>query len=188
VQARSPSLSPLSSWLFLSAAGAALVLSAACSKPAEAPPQPSEEVAPVEEPAPTTEEPAAAPSGKRKNFHDMSPSERGMYMKEVVLPEMKALWASAGEKVDDFSCKTCHGKGVANGSFRMPNEDLPKLDVSDGFADEKKEHPEAVQFMMEKVVPKMASLIDEEPYNPETHQGFGCFGCHTKAEPGSASK
>jgi hypothetical protein len=27
-------------------------------------------------------------------------------------------------------------------------------------------------------VPKMAGLLGEEPYNPETGKGFGCFSCH----------
>lgn len=111
----------------------------------------------------------------------MNKAERLGYMKDTVVPTMKALWAEAGEETDDFGCKTCHGAGAQNGSFKMPNEGLPKLDASDGFADEKKEHPETVKFMMEKVVPQMAALVDEEPYNPETHQGFGCFECHTMA-------
>jgi hypothetical protein len=152
----------------------------ACGKPAEAPPQ--------AEPAATSADvdaPAPASAGKRKNFHEMEHAEKLGYMKNTVMPEMKALWAGAGQKVDDFSCKTCHGSGADSGSFKMPSDSLPKLDVSDGFADEKKAHPEAVQFMMEKVVPAMAALVDEEPYNPETHQGFGCFECHTKAEPGA---
>jgi hypothetical protein len=38
-----------------------------------------------------------------------------------------------------------------------------------------------VKFMGERVVPEMAKLLHEEPYNPETHQGFGCFHCHVKA-------
>ena len=27
-------------------------------------------------------------------------------------------------------------------------------------------------------VPEAAAMLDMEPFNPETGQGFGCFGCH----------
>ena len=35
------------------------------------------------------------------------------------------------------------------------------------------------KFMMEKVVPEMVSLLGVSKYDPATHKGFGCFGCHT---------
>lgn len=130
-------------------------------------------------------EPSEPSAGKRKSFDAMSPGERMSFMKKVVFPEMSQLFDSGGEEEHEFGCKTCHGPGAAQGNFKMPNPALPKLDPSDGFADEKKAKPEAVKFMMEQVVPKMAELLGEPVYDPATHEGFGCFECHTKAEPGS---
>lgn len=130
-------------------------------------------------------EPSPGASGKRKSFDAMTSGERMAFMKKVILPEMSQLFDSGGEDEHDFTCKTCHGARAAQGNFEMPNPDLPKLDPSDGFADEKKAKPEAVKFMMEQVVPKMAELLGEPVYDPATHEGFGCFECHTKAEPGS---
>lgn len=129
------------------------------------------------------ERPESTPSAKRKAFDDMTPGEKMSLMKKVVTPEMKALFAEHNRKsAQDFSCKTCHGSRAAQGNFAMPNPELLKLDASDGFADEMKEHPRGTKFMMEHVVPTMAKLLGEPVYDPETHEGFGCFGCHTKVD------
>jgi hypothetical protein len=136
------------------------------------------EPAKAAEPAPA--EGAAAEPTSAKPFGEMSAGEKMSHMKKVVLPGMKPLLGA--EEGEEYSCKTCHGDRAANGDFSMPNPGLPPLDPSDGFADEKKEHPEAVQFMMEKVVPKMAELLGEHPYDPATGEGFGCFECHTKTQ------
>jgi hypothetical protein len=74
---------------------------------------------------------------------------------------------------------TCHGPDAKKGEFEMPNPKLPKLDPKDNFKAHKKE-AEVVKFMMERVVPEMATLLGEEPYDPAKQEGFGCFDCHTK--------
>jgi hypothetical protein len=43
------------------------------------------------------------------------------------------------------------------------------------FADK----PELSKFMAEKVSPTMADTLGLPHFNPETHEGFGCGGCHT---------
>lgn len=142
--------------------------------------------APVAEAPSAQEAPAAAP---QKKFDDMMAGERMEYMKSTVLPKMKAVFQAGDPKeFAEVSCKTCHGSRAEKGNFKMPNEEILPLDVSDGFADEAKAHPEMMKFMGEKVVPEMAALLGESPYNPETHQGFGCFGCHTKAEAKPSAK
>jgi hypothetical protein len=37
-----------------------------------------------------------------------------------------------------------------------------------------------VAFMGKKVVPTIANLLGEEPFDPKTGKGLGCFECHTK--------
>ncbi len=130
---------------------------------------------------------AAAPTGETggdepvvdKAFHDMAPGERLKFMKEVVAPEMaKTFQAFNAEHYSDFGCVTCHGPGAKDGNFEMPSDALPKLpaDPTPVFND----NPEVAKFMAEQVVPQMAKLLKEEPYNPETGKGFGCFECHQK--------
>ena len=57
----------------------------------------------------------------------------------------------------------------------------PKLDPTDGFAKHKKKTAKILAFMMEQVSPEMAKILDVPHYDPATHQGFGCFNCHTMA-------
>lgn len=177
-----------------------LILSAALgctitpSKPADTPKDTSAADPEGKAPLPAVEaervSEGAAPSGsaqgraneRRKSFDAMSAPERMAFMKKVVLPEMSELFEAGGEEESGFSCRSCHGSRAAQGDFTMPNPELPKLDPSDGFADEKKANPAAVKFMMEQVVPKMAELLGEPVYDPKTHEGFGCFECHTKTE------
>ncbi len=34
------------------------------------------------------------------------------------------------------------------------------------------------QVMASEVIPAMAALLGQEPFNAETGEGFGCGGCH----------
>jgi hypothetical protein len=115
-------------------------------------------------------------------WKDMTHDERHYYMKETVFPKMKGEFAAFDAK--DFAgmkCVTCHGDGAKDHTFKMPNPKLPGLPATeDGFKQLQAKHPEIMKFMMEKVVPDMAVMLGEAPYNPATHQGFGCFRCHPK--------
>jgi hypothetical protein len=44
-----------------------------------------------------------------------------------------------------------------------------------------KKNAKVTKFMMERVAPEMAKLLNLPPYDPATHEGFGCFNCHTMA-------
>lgn len=159
---------------------ALLLLAAACggkSEPATESPVPA-----AEEPAPpAAEEPAAPPEGMA--FKDMSHEQRIAFMKETVVPTMKPLFQEYDAKrYGEFNCKTCHGAGAADGSFKMPNPALPVLPGSKdkfmAFAKDPKNAP-GVKFMAEKVKPTMAKLLKEPEFDPKTNQGeFGCQACH----------
>lgn len=97
---------------------ALLLLAAGCggkSEPATESPVPA-----AEEPAPpAAEEPAPPPEGMA--FDDMSHEQRIAFMKETVVPTMKPLFQEYDAKrYGEFNCKTCHGAGAADGSFKMP--------------------------------------------------------------------
>lgn len=161
---------------------ATCVLFAACGgAPAEpASPEPVADPA-VPSPAPAETSPAApepaapVPAAWKDKNHE----QRVAYMKDSVVPKMKASFqAFDAEHFAKFGCTTCHGENGKDTGFKMPNPSLPKLDPKDGFAAELKAHPNGTKFMMEKVVPEMAELLGMQPYDPATQQGFGCFACH----------
>ncbi len=121
------------------------------------------------------------PSSSNVDWKSMSAGQRLDHMKKVVTPRMKAVFqAFDAEEFKDFDCTTCHGQGAKAGRFDMPNPELPRLNTADGFKKHMDEHPRGTRFMMDKVVPEMAAALGMQPYDPATHRGFGCFGCHTE--------
>ena len=103
-------------------------------------------------------------------------------MKTAVLPKMGSLFHDFDAKrYADPKCVLCHGSGAKDGSFKMPNPELPKLDLTPaGMKAMHAKFAPIVEFMSKKVVPTMAGLLGEQPYDPKTQQGFGCLECHTK--------
>jgi hypothetical protein len=131
---------------------------------------------------PAAAPPADAPPAAAGAWEGMSKEQRANYMKETVLPKMRPLFAAYD--ADDFKemkCGACHGAGAKDKSFKMPNPDLPPLPTDpEGWKKLETEEAEAVKFMKETVVPTMAALLGEKPFDPATHSGFGCFECHTQ--------
>lgn len=163
------------SWLF--ALGLAVACGGAQTPPSSEAPPASDGPAPEESSAEASAQ--DAPAQGAKAFHDMAPGERIDFMKKVITPHMSELFQSANaERYASMNCATCHGAGAKQGHFHMPSPDLPALDPTDGFAAHRSAAPEVTAFMMEKVVPEMARLLGEQPYDPETGRGFGCFACH----------
>jgi|SRR5579859_1870698 len=128
----------------------------------------------------SAEAPATAAPGTA--WKDMNRAQRLDYMKKVVYPKMKEEFIGYDSKrYGDMTCATCHGDGAKDGTFKMPNPKLPKLPGDEaGFKQLQAKMPDAVKFMGGKVVPDVAKMVGEQPFNPQTHQGFGCFECHTK--------
>ena len=122
-----------------------------------------------------------AESADPATWADMNHDQRMAYMRETVMPEMKALFVEFdGERYADFGCGTCHGEDAREVGFEMPNG-LAPLDpahIPDIFQSER---PMAV-FMTQKAWPKMAELLDEPLFDPEVGEGFSCMNCHATAE------
>jgi hypothetical protein len=110
---------------------------------------------------------------------DMNRDQRIAYMKTTVLPEMtRTLQAFDPKEFEKVTCATCHGEDAKKNEFEMPTSELPKLSAAGSFEKHMKTEPEMTKFMMQKVVPQMAQLLGEQPYDPATQKGFGCFNCH----------
>jgi hypothetical protein len=118
------------------------------------------------------------------NWDSMEFDAKKGYMKQVVFPQMKALFQSFdATKYADFKCKTCHGEGVAAGTYKMPNPRLPKLPNSKAGWDELKDkHADMMKFMMMTVKPQMAKLLGKPQMTRDNPKGFGCGNCHTDQE------
>ena len=123
------------------------------------------------------------PEGKPIAWADMNKDQREDYMEATVLPTMKEKFvAFDAAKYGEMNCKTCHGAGAEDQTFKMPNADLPKLDFSKKEEDYTEEQRKTGEFMDTIVVPTMADLLGTKPFDPATQEGFGCLGCHTTTD------
>lgn len=110
-------------------------------------------------------------------FDQLDHDQRAAFMKQKVVPAMTPIFQNHDAKAfADFGCKTCHGEGVKDHKFDMPNDKLPKLN----FNDMSKFKKEDVEWMKTEVLPTMAKLLKQEVYSPENPKGFGCLECHTQ--------
>jgi hypothetical protein len=124
--------------------------------------------------APPTSEATPPQDAPVKWSEQLSTTQKIQFMKQNVLPKMSQVFqASNQERYSGFSCKTCHGP-----NNKDPKEFLPNLTMKEGNLTAFAEKPDVAKFMHEKVVPEMATLFGQKPYDPSTHQGFGCAGCH----------
>lgn len=161
-------LAPLLPLAFVACDGAAA--------PPAVPPVPSASAvpaAPSAAPAASSAAPAAANDAVPATWKEAKTHEQQMaYMKAKVLPAAQKAWE--GSKNPEVTCKTCHGP-----KYVEPKAFLPKLTMKDGKITAFAEKPEIAKAMATKVVPTVAEAMGEKPYDPATHQGFGCAGCHT---------
>lgn len=109
--------------------------------------------------------------------------QREDWMGLEVLPQMKALFIEEdAEGYADFQCQVCHGDDMEIVGFEMPSASLFALSPTDPVGAAMEYDEEVTDFMVAKVVPKMAALLSTEPFDPESQSGFGCFGCHPAAD------
>ena len=137
-----------------------------------APPPPATTEAAVTPPPPASTTAPATPPPTPKVWKEATTKDQQIaFMKANVAPRMaKVFQALDAKKYADFGCVNCHGP-----KYLPPKEFLPHLAMKKGkFAGK----PETLKFMMEKVVPEMASAMGEPPWDPATKQGFGCGNCH----------
>jgi hypothetical protein len=168
----------LISALFLAACGGEATPPAETPAAGTAAPTAAPSAAPSDAPsaAPAaTAAPAADPHAGTTWRDDMTKEQKMAFMKSRVSPELaKTFQAADAKRYAEFGCKTCHGP-----QYKEPKDFLPKLTMKDGKITSFADKPDVSKFMASKVVPQMAALFGKQPYDPATHQGFGCGGCHT---------
>ena len=130
-------------------------------------------------PGPATAQAEAVVAPVHVKWVDMNRGQRIDYMVKTVLPKMKAEFvAFDAKRFARMDCATCHGDGVADGTFKLPNEKLPKLLENDLFAKHQKMSPAMTKFMLEKVEPDVAALLEIQEFDPATRKGLSCYNCH----------
>jgi hypothetical protein len=127
---------------------------------------------------------ADAPKIDGKIYKDLDKKGRAQLMKQYVLPKAKELFASFDPKFGDVTCKTCHGDGAENHTFKMPNPKIKQLPgTEEAFMTWVKQNPEEGKwagFMAQQLEPAMGHILGVKPFDPRTKTGdFSCFGCHT---------
>ncbi len=129
---------------------------------------------------------APTPPSVHVPWVQMNKGQRIDYMVKTVLPKMKAEFqAFDAKRFARMNCMTCHGDGVDQGTFALPNPKLPKLLEPDLFAKHRQLTPEMTKFMLEKVEPEMATLLEVPGFDPATRKGLSCYNCHPREiEPG----
>jgi cytochrome c551/c552 len=161
----------LSSGVLLFGLGVSAILACSSSTPeAQAP-----EAEPPEEGAAGADT-AAAPTPLPDVWDEknMTKDQQIAFMKERVMPAMAPVFKEHDPKAfEKFGCETCHGP-----EYKEPTEYLPALTLKDGNLTSFVDDPETSKWMAEKVVPAMAAAMGLPAYDPATHQGFGCGGCH----------
>lgn len=162
----------------ISCAVLAGVLSAACAasgpSAAGATASTTAAVAPIASIAPI------APPGPH-DWDTWTHDQKLAYMKATFVNSERSAFASFEPvRYVGFDCKTCHGHGANDGSYRMPNPDLPKLAGGpEGFRELAQHEPEVLAFMG-KVKAETAKLLGMKPWDESTESGFSCFACHTR--------
>jgi cytochrome c553 len=117
----------------------------------------------------------------------MNLDQRLEFMKTTVLPAAKVKFQTFDAKrYATFDCITCHGPGAEDGSFEMPNPKIKALPATEeaymAWVAKDADAARYTKFMSEEIVPMMAQLLDEKPFDPATHSGtFSCPACHTMA-------
>lgn len=133
--------------------------------------------------SPASEKASSGPGAPGVPWAQKKRQEREDWMGLEVLPQMKALFIEHDpEGYADFQCQVCHGDNMELVDFEMPSAELYALSPTAPVEDAMDYDEEVTRFMVEAVVPKMATLLSTEPYDPESQSGFGCFGCHPAAD------
>ncbi len=114
------------------------------------------------------------------SWQDQDFDQRLAYMRDVVVPTMRPLFQEFDSALyADFACATCHGAGFAESGYDMPGgpPDLSFSKFPYHTSGDAREASYGV-FMRDEVLPTMVDLLDEEPFELSTGEGFSCSGCH----------
>jgi hypothetical protein len=110
---------------------------------------------------------------------DKSFDQRKEWMGVEVYPKMKAAFREYdANEFKSFTCETCHGDDGKEKKYEMPTDSIYPL-PAEGYIEAAMAYDEKVtKFMVDKVVPDVAAMLNMEADTTGSGQGFGCLSCH----------
>jgi hypothetical protein len=109
-------------------------------------------------------------------WDEMDLPARRKFMKEMVVPTMRDAFAAFDSvRFPSVGCTSCHGSGLADGSFSMPSAELPVLS-SAALMNPEEDDKAILEFMRTVVKPKLSELMGMPA---GSMPGIRCSSCHT---------
>ena len=173
----------------LAVAAAFLSLGAGCGGASKTTPE-SATSAPKSdwEPAPLPDEGAIKLLGLTgpddKSWDAMTYDEKEWYMVGKVHPVMRQVFQTFNAKKyegEKFECVPCHGENPEQRKYKMPSDHLSPVPAFGSKDWHEMENSRVFKFMNQRVTPSTGKLLGKEAWNPETGEGYSCWGCHPKA-------
>jgi hypothetical protein len=130
----------------------------------------------------TVGEPTGSPvlGPPHQPWSELTAEQRARFMTKVVLPQFKSMFQDFdGQVFAQVKCVTCHGAGVDNHTFLMPNPKLYILPESaDDFAKLSVNKRNWMDFM-KLVEDRMAKTLDLRHGSADDPDWHACYACHT---------
>ena len=102
---------------------------------------------------------------------DMDQDQRKTFMWTTFEPTMEGHFNGySAEYWPEMGCEDCHA-GANEEDYSLTVSALDPGSIAYG------EDP-WMDFMFDTVTPSAVEMFGYEPYNPDTGEGFGCYGCH----------
>jgi hypothetical protein len=173
-----------------------LLLASACGGANKPEPETAEKPAKEEAATPKSSwEPAPLPdegaikllglTGPDKPWEKMTYDEQEWYMVGKVHPVMRQVFQTFNEakyEGEKFECTPCHGENPEARKYKMPSDHLSPVPAFGSDEWKSMENARMFKFMTKRVTPSIGLLLGKEEWNHETGTGYGCWGCHPKAE------
>jgi cytochrome c553 len=110
----------------------------------------------------------------------LTPAQQQRFMTKVVLPKFKAMFQDFdAQKFATVKCVTCHGPGVDNGTFKLPNPKLYILPESKEDFEKLAATKRNWMDFMKLVEDLMATTMGMRQNGSDDPGWHACYTCHT---------
>jgi hypothetical protein len=111
---------------------------------------------------------------------ELTPVQQQRFMTKVVLPKFRGMFQDFDTKVfATVKSVTCHGPGVDDGKFKLPNPKLYVLPDSKEDFDKLTAKKRNWMDFMKLVEDRMATTLGMRQNGADDPDWHGCYSCHT---------